>query len=187
MTNPNSTSPDLPNKTTLPKSMVTSPLRKSRSKTDTQDPRIKGTPRRSTAHFTLPDLPREQWCDIRTSYIEKNLTLSELAEIYRCDSRTIKSCLIRNKSSKSFGKKSTPTRIDLCKNELQDLLRQHLHQLPDDVHSIYQLSCYLLPLLKECGYNGSERTLRNYLHTHPSVKAMFEKGTHSHDQDQKHK
>lgn len=77
----------------------------------------KTTPRRSSARFTLPDLPREQWCDIRTSYIEKNLTLSELAEIYRCDSRTIRTCLIRNKSSKSLGKKSTPTRIALCRNE----------------------------------------------------------------------
>ena len=148
--------------------------------------RDKTVPRRSAARFTLPDLPRNQWCDIRTSYIEKDLTLSELAEIYRCDSRTIKACLIRNKSSKSLGKKSTPTRIDLCRNELQDLLRQHLRELPEDVHSVYQLSCYLLPLLKERGYSGSERTLRNYLHANPSVKAIFEKGITTHDQDQKH-
>ena len=146
----------------------------------------KSAPRNPTTRFTLPDLPRAQWCDIRASYIERGLTLVELAEIYQCDYRTIKACLIRNKSSKSFGKKSTPTRIDLCKNELQELLRQHLNQLPEDVHSIYQLSCYLLPLLKECGYNGSERTLRNYLHTNPSVKAIFEKGISTHDQDQKH-
>ena len=97
----------------------------------------------------------------------------------------IRRSTIRNKSSKSFGKKSTPTRIDLCKNELQELLRQNLDQLPEDVHSIYQLSCYLLPRLKECGYSGSERTLRNYLHTNPSVKAIFEKGISTHDQDQK--
>lgn len=146
----------------------------------------KSAPRKPTTRFTLPDLPRAQWCDIRASYIERGLTLVELAEIYQCDYRTIKACLIRNKSSKSFGKKSTPTRIDLCKNELQELLRQHLNQLPEDVHSIYQLSCYLLPLLKECGYSGSERTLRNYLHTNPSVKAIFEKGISTHDQDQKH-
>jgi len=81
MTSPNSNSPDLPNKATLRKSRVTSSLRKSRNKADTQAPRNKGTPRRSTAQFTLPDLPREQWCDIRTSYIEMNLPLSELAEI----------------------------------------------------------------------------------------------------------
>ena len=73
---------------------------------------------------------------------------------------------------------------DGCIN-LQELLRQHLDQFPEDVHSIYQLSCYLLPRLKECGYSGSERTLRNYLHTNPSVKAIFEKGISTHDQDQK--
>ena len=71
----------------------------------------KPAPRNPTTRFTLPDLPRAQWCDIRTSYIERGLTLVELAEIYQCDYRTIKACLIRNKSSKSFGKKSTPTRL----------------------------------------------------------------------------
>lgn len=60
--------------------------------------------RRSSARFALSDLPKSQWCDIRTTYIEKNLTLSELADIYKCDARTIKFCLIRNKSSGAFGK-----------------------------------------------------------------------------------
>ena len=134
--------------------------------------------KRSSARFTLPDLPRHQWCDIRTAYIEKNLSLSALAEIYQCDARTIKSCLIRNKSSGALGKKSTPTRIDPFKEDLQDLLTRHLQQLPEDIHSIYQLSRHLLPLLEECGYRGSERTLRNYLHLHPAVRALFEKGQH---------
>lgn len=133
-------------------------------------------PRRSSARFTMPDLPKSQWCDIRTTYIEKNLTLSELADIYKCDARTIKACLIRNKSSSALGKKSTPKRIDPYKDDLQILIAQHLQQLPEDVHSIYQLSRHLLPLLKEQGYRGSERTLRNYLHTHPAIKALFEKG-----------
>ena len=36
-------------------------------------------------------------------------------------------------------------------------------------------SNYLLPILREQGYKGSERTLRNYLHMHPNIKALFEK------------
>ena len=52
----------------------------------------------------------------------------------------------------------------------EDLHRQHIDHLPENVHFIYQFSYYLMPLLKECGYSGSERTLRNYLHTHPSRK-----------------
>ena len=48
-------------------------------------------------------------------------------------------------------------------------------ELPDGIRSIYQLSCFLLPVLQERGYKGSERTLRNYLHLHPRVKAKFEK------------
>ena len=132
--------------------------------------------RRSSARFTLPDLPKSQWCDIRTTYIEKNLTLSELADIYKCDARTIKACLIRNKSSGALGKKSTPTRIDPFKDDLQSLIEQHLQHLPESIHSIYQLSRHLMPLLNDCGYTGSERTLRNYLYTHPAIKALFEKG-----------
>ena len=159
-------------------------------------------PRRSTARFTMPDLPRQQWCDIRLTYIERNLTLSELADLYKCDSRTIKACLIRNKSSKSIGKKSTPTRIDLCRSELKELLSLHLQELPEDIHSVYALSSHLYPLLKEKGYTGSERTLRNYLHNDPAIKSVFEhrsihqlekednrrpkKGTTHHDQDPKH-
>ena len=108
--------------------------------------------------------------------LEKNLTLSELADIYKCDARTIKACLIRNKSSGALGKKSTPTRIDPFKDDLQSLIEQHLQHLPEDIHSIYQLSRHLLPLLNDYGYTGSERTLRNYLYTHPAIKALFEKG-----------
>ena len=41
--------------------------------------------KRSSVRFTLPDLPRSQWCDMRRAYIENNLTLSELAKIYKCE------------------------------------------------------------------------------------------------------
>ena len=107
-------------------------------------------PRRSSARFTLPDLSKSQWCVIRTTYIEKNLTLSELADIYKCDARTIKACLIRNKSSGALGKKSTSTHIDPFKDNLQSLIEQHLQHLPEDIHSIYQLSRHRLPLQNAC-------------------------------------
>lgn len=135
----------------------------------------KSFPARSSAKFILPDLPKEKWCDFRIGYSEHNKTLVQLAEEYKCDPRTVRSCLLRNKSSNSLGKKSVPTQIDLCRDEIQEALAQELPRLPDNVRSIYQLSCFLLPILKERGYKGSERTLRNYLRLHPSVKAIFEK------------
>ena len=135
---------------------------------------------RSAARFTLPDLPREQWCDFRIAYEEGNRTLVQLAEEYMCDPRTVKSCILRNKSSSSLGKKSVPTQIDLCKDEIRETLRKTLPDLPETVHSIYQLSNYLLPILREQGYKGSERTLRNYLHMHPNIKALFEKNHKAH-------
>ena len=138
-------------------------------------------PRRSTARFTMPDLPRHQWCDIRLK-ARKSAPL----------------CIRK----KSIGKKSTPTRIDLCRSELKELLSLHLQELPEDIHSVYALSSHLYPLLKEKGYTGSERTLRNYLHNDPAIKSVFEhrsihqlekednrrpkKGTTHHDQDPKH-
>jgi hypothetical protein len=99
----------------------------------------------------------------------------QLAEEYMCDPRTVKACILRNKSSSSLGKKSVPTQIDLCKDEIRETLGKTLPDLPETVHSIYQLSNYLLPILREQGYKGSERTLRNYLHMHPNIKALFEK------------
>ena len=135
----------------------------------------RSSPARSSAAFTLPDLPRARWCDFRIKYIEQHMTLRELAEEYMCDPRTVRACLIHNKSSSSLGKKTVPTRIDLCRDEIRDLLEQELPCLPDHIRSIYQLSRYLFPLLRERGYTGSERTLRNYLHLHPGAKAAFEK------------
>ena len=74
-----------------------------------------------------------------------------------------------------MGKKTVPTQIDLYRDEIQEALEKALPELPDGIRSIYQLSCFLLPVLQERGYKGSERTLRNYLHLHPRVKAKFEK------------
>ena len=34
-----------------------------------QGKRSKSAPRKPATRFTLPDLPRAQWCDIRASYI----------------------------------------------------------------------------------------------------------------------
>ena len=135
---------------------------------------IKKNPGRSASRLKMPDLPRDQWCDFRIEYVEGNKTLVQLAREYMCDPRTVKSCIVRNKSSHSLGKQSVPTRIDLCKDEIRETLLKTLPDLPDSIHSIYQLSNYLLPVLREQGFKGGERTLRNYLHLHPAVKAFFE-------------
>lgn len=135
----------------------------------------RSSPRKSSAKFHLPDLPREEWCDFRIKYSEQNRTLVQLAEEYMCDPRTVRSCLLHNKSSKSLGKKTVPTRIDMFRDEIREVLEQELPRLPADISSVYQLSRYLLPILQEKGYTGSERTLRNYLHINPSAKAALER------------
>ena len=61
-------------------------------KPECQPASVKAGSRRpkSAARFTLPDLPREQWCDFRIAYEEGNRTLVQLAEEYMCDPRTVK-------------------------------------------------------------------------------------------------
>ena len=159
-------------------SSTTDPPAKSSTRSsqgDSSENTTKTNPGRSAARFKMPDLPRDLWCDFRIEYVDKNKTLVQLAREYMCDPRTVKSCIVRNKSSHSLGKQSVPTRIDLCRDEILETLLQTLPELPDSVRSIYQLSNYLLPVLREKGYKGGERTLRNYLHVHPAVKAFFEK------------
>ena len=125
--------------------------------------------------FSMPDLPRELWCDFRVDYVENHMTLVQLAEKYYCDPRTVKNCIRHNKSSFELGKKTTPTRIQVHDKHIKELVIENEAFIFSDITSIYGLSQYLYPMMQENGYSGSERTLRNYLQKSPYIKALFEK------------
>ena len=130
--------------------------------------------RKHNIRFPMPDIPRELWCDFRIDFVEKGMTLTQLAEKYYCDPRTVRSCIQHNKSSFQLGKKSTPTRIQVYEKQVRELLIHNLKELPPHVSTVYGLSHYLYPLLMEKGYQGSERTLRNHLQKQPYIKALLE-------------
>lgn len=131
--------------------------------------------KRHYIRLSLPELPREMWCDFRIDYEEKHMNLVQLAAKYYCDPRTVRSCLQHNKSSSDLGKKSTPTRIQHYENRIHTLLSSLAPAELEDVSSIYGLSHYLYPKLQEMGYTASERTLRNHLQKQPYIKALLEK------------
>ncbi len=124
--------------------------------------------------FTMPDIPREQWCDFRVDLVENGMSLTDIAAKYYCDPRTVRSCIQKNKSSIALGKKSTPPRIQSSESVIRKILLEHIDQLPDTVNTSYGLSCYLYPFLQAAGCSYSERTLRDYLKKSPHAKALLE-------------
>lgn len=131
--------------------------------------------RKHNIRFPMPDIPLALWCDFRIDFVEKGMTLAQLAEKYYCDPRTVRSCIQHNKSSDELGKKSTPTRIQSYEKQARELLIRSIQSLPPDISTVYGLSQYLYPLLQKEGYTGSERTLRNHLQNQPYIKALLEK------------
>ena len=131
--------------------------------------------RKQTIKFSMPDIPREAWCDFRKDFVEKNMTLVQLAQKYCCDPRTVRNCIQHNKSSFELGKKSTPTHMQLYEQQVRELILHNIDRIPDNVSTVYSLSHHLYPLLQNHGYSGSERTLRNYLQTQPYIRAVLEK------------
>lgn len=131
--------------------------------------------RKHNIRFPMPDIPRELWCDFRIDLIDQNMTLIQLAEKYYCDPRTVRNCILHNKSSYQLGKKSTPTRIQIYEQQVRELLEQNTILVPECSATVYGLSHYLYPLLQGKGYSGSERTLRNHLQKQTYVKAYLER------------
>lgn len=130
--------------------------------------------RKYNIRFPLPDIPREKWCDFRIDFVENHMTLVQISEKYYCDPRTVRSCIQHNKSSFELGKKTTPVRIQIYENTIYELLSRNVRQISADISSVYGLSQYLYPILKDLGYSGSERTLRNHLQKQPYIKALLE-------------
>ena len=74
----------------------------------------------------MPDIPREAWCDFRKDFVEKNMTLIQLAQKYCCDPRTVRNCIQHNKSSFELGKKSTPTHMQLYEQQVRELILHNI-------------------------------------------------------------
>ena len=112
--------------------------------------------------FPLPDLPEDMWCDFRRDY-ESGSTLKAIAAQYMCDPRTVRRCIMANKSSDELGRQTAPTKLAPYHVMIDCLYAKCTEKNTQEVIGICQISQYITDQLKKCGYTGSERTVRNYL------------------------
>lgn len=135
--------------------------------------------------FHPPKLTEEEWCDFRIDY-ETGMTLKDIAAKYFCDPRTVRRCILQNRSSESIGKQVAPTRLEPYIDHVAELYQQQIRDQETEkaISGICKISSFITKKLKEEGYQGGERTVRNYLRQkHPiTVEKDFQKGQ-NHDQD----
>ena len=128
--------------------------------------RILPLPEKRQPHkFILPDIPRQEWCDYRREY-EAGLSLQAIAERHFVDPRTVRSGLIHNIGSDGLGRRHAPRKLSIYENQI----RAMLPPLLEKTDSVTALSRQITSHLKEIGYTGSERTVRNFVRSVLSAK-----------------
>ncbi len=70
--------------------------------------------------FHPPEIPRNRWCDFRRDF-ESGMTLKSIGMKYHCDQRTVRSCIILNKSSTELGRQYAPTKLEPYIPEIERL------------------------------------------------------------------
>ena len=115
---------------------------------------------RQRGRIPMPDYPESEWCDFRRDY-ESGMTLKKIAEKYFCDSRTVKSAILHNRSSSELGKQMVPTKLEPFIDRLEYLYENYIDN--DEPFGICEISRLITDQLVSEGYTGGERTVRNYL------------------------
>ena len=119
---------------------------------------------RQRERIPLPNYPESEWCDFRRDY-ESGMTFKKIAEKYCCDPRTVKRCIWYNKSSAELGSQRKPTKIaafvDLIDSEYRGIVLDQ--NFNSDESGICEISERITEVLKQNGYTGGERTVRNYI------------------------
>ena len=119
---------------------------------------------RQRERIPLPDYPESEWCDFRRDY-EAGMTFKKIAEKYCCDPRTVKRCIWYNKASTELGSQTKPKKIaafvDLIDTEYQEIVFGQ--SFASEEIGICEISERITEALKQNGYTGGERTVRNYL------------------------
>ncbi len=111
----------------------------------------------------LPDLPPEQWSDFRREFeTHKGITLKEIARKYHCDPRTVRKHLLLNKGSADLGRHLHPTKLTPFLDAIGQMYETYT-KTSGSPRGICQISQEITEKLRESGYIGSERSIRNYL------------------------
>ena len=104
-----------------------------------------------------PPIPPEEWCDFRIAY-EQRQSLKQIADIFFCDPRTVRQCILLNKSSHELGRQWAPTKLTPFLPVIESLYKEASGNI-----GICALSRIITDKIQNEGYAGSERTVRNYL------------------------
>lgn len=118
--------------------------------------------------LNLPDIPEWKKCDYRHDY-DAGMSISQIAEKYYCDRRTVRTALIHNHSSKQLGKRKKPTILSKYEQRIFTLWNENKEKT-----SLLSISKSITETIGEEGYTGKERTVRNYLKSQPYVLAYQE-------------
>ena len=112
----------------------------------------------------LKDIPESEWTDIRQDY-ESGMTQKAIAEKYFCDVRTVKTCLLKDYPSSEIGRQKAPRKISPYRDRIDKLYRECITDYGDLLSKpgICTISQRITDDITKEGYDGSERTVREYL------------------------
>ena len=97
------------------------------------------------------------------------MTLKDIATKYHCDPRTVRTSLPLNRGSSDFGKWTSPKKLEAHIDSISRVICT-----TTGFKSLSNLSQHITSEIQKEGYTGGERTVRNYLHTRPEIKALLE-------------
>ena len=111
-----------------------------------------------------PEVPVEEWCDFRRDY-ENSMSLKEIGIKYCCDSRTVKRCIMLNKSSNDLGRQTAPKKLTPYRSRIDQLYQelQESSSVKGQYVPVYRISTKITEEIRTEGYTGCERAVRNYL------------------------
>ena len=75
--------------------------------------------------FHPPDIRPHLRCDFRIDF-DAGMTLKQIGDKYHCDQRTVRACILRNKSSAELGRQFAPTKLQPYFDEIDRLYQQSL-------------------------------------------------------------
>ncbi len=75
--------------------------------------------------FHPPDIRPHLRCDFRIDF-DAGMTLKQIGNKYHCDQRTVRACILRNKSSTELGRQFAPTKLQPYFDEIDRLYQQSL-------------------------------------------------------------
>ena len=124
----------------------------------------------NTAFRDLSGLTETHRCTFRLLH-DAGMSTYEIAEKYGCDRRTVSRLIRENREFDEIGKwQSGKKTLSEYTGLINEICRSDLSSYP----SLFSFSTHVLSVLRDHGYTGSERTIRNHLRQIDEVRLYFQ-------------